>query len=140
MSSFSPTSALCTACLVLGWWLYWFRLDRKNNPKRLPLPPGPNGYPIIDNLLDMPMTRPWLVYDKWTKIYGMLHQMHFTCLLALQEFAGDMVYFKVLGQSFLVLGSLETIYDLFEKRSSNYSDRGRLPMLNELYVLFYLIV
>ena len=45
-----------------------------------------------------------------------------------------MVYFNVLGQDFLILGSLERTTDLLEKRSSNYSDRPRLPMLLELYV------
>ena len=45
-----------------------------------------------------------------------------------------MIYFKVLGQHFLILCSLERTTDLFEKRSSNYSDRPRLPMLVELYV------
>jgi hypothetical protein len=45
-----------------------------------------------------------------------------------------MIYFKVLGHSFLILGSLERTYDLFERRSSNYSDRPHLVMLNELFV------
>ena len=49
---------------------------------------------------------------------------------------GDMMYFNVLGQPFLVLGSLQRTTDLFEKRSSNYSDRMRLPMLVELCVLY----
>ncbi|KAF8154532.1 cytochrome P450 [Crassisporium funariophilum] len=62
----------------------------------------------------MPIDKPWLVYDKWQKIYG------------------DMVYFEVLGQPFLVLGTLERTNDLFEKRSSNYSDRMRMPMIIEL--------
>ena len=48
---------------------------------------------------------------------------------------GDMVYFNVLGQHFLVLGSLQRTTDLFENRSLNYSDRMRLPMLVELCVL-----
>ncbi|KAF5354016.1 hypothetical protein D9756_007051 [Leucocoprinus leucothites] len=86
----------------------------QTQPDGLPLPPGPRGYPVIDNLLDFPTFKPWLVYAQWSKIYG------------------DMIYFKVLGQPFLVLDSLEKTYDLFERRSSNYSDRTRLPMLNEL--------
>ncbi|KAF8815533.1 hypothetical protein BYT27DRAFT_7045609, partial [Phlegmacium glaucopus] len=70
-------------------------------------PPGPKGYPLIGNLLDMPIDKPWLVYEEWCKTYG----------------KRDIVYFNVLGQHFLVLGSKERINDLFEKRSSNYSDR-----------------
>ena len=47
---------------------------------------------------------------------------------------GDIVHFIVLGQHFLVLGSLKRTTDLLEKRSSNYSDRIQSPMLVGLYV------
>ena len=49
---------------------------------------------------------------------------------------GDIVYFSVLDKHFLVLGSLRRISDLLEQRSSNYSDRMRLPMVIELYVSY----
>ena len=45
-----------------------------------------------------------------------------------------MVYFNVLGQHFLILGSFERTTDVLERRSSNYSDRMRLPMMIDLYV------
>ena len=45
-----------------------------------------------------------------------------------------MIYLNVLGQRYVILSSLEVISDLFEKRSSNYSDRKHVVMLNELYV------
>ena len=47
-----------------------------------------------------------------------------------------MIYLNVLGQPFVILTSLEAIRvtDLFEKRSSNYSDRKQTTMLIELYV------
>ena len=45
-----------------------------------------------------------------------------------------MIYLNVLGQHFVILTSLEVITDLFEKRSSNYSDRKHVTMLSELYV------
>ena len=45
-----------------------------------------------------------------------------------------MIYLNVLGQHIVILSSLEVINDLFEKRSSNYSDRKQTTMLNELYV------
>jgi hypothetical protein len=48
-----------------------------------------------------------------------------------------MIYFKVFGHGFLILGSHERAYDLFERRSSNYSDRPRLVMLNELFEFFF---
>ena len=55
---------------------------------------------------------------------------HPHCSLSL--LAGDMVYFEVLGQPFLVLDTHERTSDLFDKRSTNYSDRMRIPMLLEL--------
>uniref|UniRef100_A0A8H8CHB6 O-methylsterigmatocystin oxidoreductase n=1 Tax=Psilocybe cubensis TaxID=181762 RepID=A0A8H8CHB6_PSICU len=89
---------------------------RKRNPKNLPPPPGPKGYPIIGNLFDVPhpADSPHIVYDQWTKKYG------------------DMIYMEVLGQPILILGSLERANDLLDKRSSNYSDRVRMPMVVEL--------
>jgi len=56
------------------------------------------------------------------------------------ESIGDMVFFKILGQPFLVLGSVEKTFDLFEKRSSNYSDRPHFPMLNDMLAFFTLFM
>jgi hypothetical protein len=45
------------------------------------LPPGPPGYPIIGNLLELKSAQ-WLKYSEWKKKYGQLHcisdfQSHF---------------------------------------------------------------
>ena len=34
------------------------------------LPPGPRGFPIIGNLLEMRGTRQWLKFSEWQKKYG----------------------------------------------------------------------
>ena len=47
-----------------------------------------------------------------------------------------MIYLNVLGQPFIILSSLEVITDLLEKRSSNYSDRIHMTMMNDLYVTY----
>ena len=52
------------------------------------------------------------------------------------ESSGDIICLNVLGQRFVILNSLEVITDLFEKRSSNYSDRMHMTMLTELYVSY----
>ena len=108
---------------------------RSGNPKGLPLPPGPKGYPLIGSLFDMPIDKPWLVYDEWRKSYGRsLKIVLLRTWMFNSFFTGDMIYFNVLGQHFLILSSLERTTDLFEKKSSNYSDRPRAPMLVDLYV------
>ena len=126
--SYQILAALLFGCILL-------RNSRSNNPKGLPLPPGPKGYPLIGSLFDMPLVKPWLVYDEWRKTYG---KSLLIDLLLSQTFSyiyiGDMIYFNVLGHHFLILCSFERTTDLFEKRSSNYSDRMRLPMLCELCV------
>jgi hypothetical protein len=63
------------AALIFGFVLLFRQLKRSTrrsgNPNGLPLPPGPKGYPLIGNFFDMPIDKPWLVYDEWCKIYGM---------------------------------------------------------------------
>lgn len=33
-------------------------------------PPGPRGWPIIGNALNLPSSKYWLTYDRWAKKYG----------------------------------------------------------------------
>ena len=71
------------------------------------------------------------------RYYVFCNRLASTRMNNLAFYIGDMVYFNVLGQDFLILGSLQRTTDLFEKRSLNYSDRMRLPMLVELCVLYF---
>ena len=43
---------------------------RSRNPRRLPLPPGPKGLPLLGNIFDLPQTIPWVGYDKLCQEYG----------------------------------------------------------------------
>jgi hypothetical protein len=56
--------------LFFGYMLFRQLKKGRSNPKGLPLPPGPKGYPIIGNLFDLLVDRAWLVYNEWSKIYG----------------------------------------------------------------------
>ena len=56
-------------------------------------------------------------------------------LIPLYLVLGDIMHLDLLGQSMIVLGSMQSASDLMEKRSNNYSDRPSSVMV-DLYVLF----
>ncbi|KAF8514704.1 cytochrome P450 [Hysterangium stoloniferum] len=91
-----------------------YLLRQRRVPKGLSLPPGPPGYPIIGNLFDLPKSLEWKTYKDWAQSYG------------------DLVYVNVLGTPIAFVNSKELVSELFEKRSSIYSDRPQLPMLCDL--------
>jgi hypothetical protein len=119
-----------SAVLVLSTYAILTHLTSR----RLPLPPGPKGFPVVGTLFDGTKGKTWLVYDEWFKLYGMSFSRLQTCDTHSQfvTLLGDMVYFKIFGQGFLVLGSPKRTNDLFDKRSANYSDRANMPMLVDL--------
>ncbi|PIL25684.1 cytochrome P450 [Ganoderma sinense ZZ0214-1] len=83
--------------------------------RRRSLPPGPKGLPIVGNIFDVPKEFEWLAYERWGK-----------------ELRSDVIYVNLAGTPVIVVNSAEAAHELFEKKSSVYSDRVRLPMLNEL--------
>ncbi|KAI0078416.1 cytochrome P450 [Panus rudis PR-1116 ss-1] len=91
------------ACIVLVSQFVRSRLRRLAG--KLPFPPGPKGYPIIGNLLDLPTVEPSKTYREWSNIYG------------------DVVYLDLPFRPTAVLGSVKAARDLLEKRSDIYSDR-----------------
>ncbi|KAG1781056.1 cytochrome P450 [Suillus placidus] len=82
--------------------------------KPAPYPPGPLGWPLIGNILDIPHIKAWLTFTKWGKKYG------------------DISHVEVLGQHIIVLNSVKAAIELFDKKSNMYSDRPVLPMGGEL--------
>ncbi|TFK27884.1 cytochrome P450 [Coprinopsis marcescibilis] len=107
MSPSCIVPGLC--CLVVALLVY--HTTRLANRRR---PPGPKGYPIVGSLFSIPSEKSWTIHDRWLEEYG------------------DIVYYEILGQPILVLGSAKRTNDLFEKRSGVYSSRPRMPMINEL--------
>ncbi|KAF9024764.1 cytochrome P450 [Hymenopellis radicata] len=77
----------------------------------LPLPPGPKGLPFVGLLFDRPVRNVYATYTKWAATYG------------------DLVHYEVLGQPIIVVSSEKAATELFERRSTNYSDRPPVPML-----------
>lgn len=89
-------------------------LQPKRILKGLRLPPGPPPKLLIGNVLDIPKEREWETYSKWTKDYG------------------EIVYIHAFGTEMVFINSRRLAYELFEKRSSIYSDRPNFPMIVDL--------
>ncbi|PPQ69882.1 hypothetical protein CVT25_005587 [Psilocybe cyanescens] len=109
----SAAPVLLTAVLVFAI-LYRHRRNARGNPKGFPNPPGPKPLPLIGNLLDIPRTDESSTYQDLAKQYG------------------DLVYLSTMGTSILLVSSFKTAGDLFERRSTNYSDRFQSPMSHDL--------
>ncbi|KAI8207764.1 Cytochrome P450 monooxygenase COX2 [Colletotrichum sp. SAR 10_76] len=81
---------------------------------KLPLPPGPPGWPVIGNLLKYPDSRRWLTEYLWKFNYGPL------------------VYLNILGKPMLVLTTVEATHELLNKRAAKYSGRDLGVMAGDL--------
>ncbi|KAG2032312.1 cytochrome P450 [Suillus americanus] len=84
----------------------------KKNPASYP--PGPRGWPLIGNILDVPRVKPWLTFTEWGKKYG------------------DITHIEVLGRHIIVLNSVKSAMEMMDSKSTLYSDRPIFPMLGEL--------
>ncbi|KAL1742482.1 cytochrome P450 [Schizophyllum fasciatum] len=85
---------------------------------RLPLPPGPSRLPFIGNVFKMPAVSEWEAYSRWGK-----------------EYKTDILHFGGMGQSIIVLESLEACIEILDKRSSRYSGRHAVDGPSFLFLL-----
>ncbi|KAH9908656.1 cytochrome P450 [Xylariomycetidae sp. FL2044] len=110
-------TALLISTLFLGISLYGaagLLFGRK--VKRLPLPPGPKGWPIVGNLADLPSRgeREWEAWLTHKDIYGPISSV------------------TVLGTTIVLLHSPELAHELLHRRSAIYSSRPRLVFGGEM--------
>lgn len=64
---------------------------------------------------------------------SMVRHIPFSCPPSLDCVPGDLVYARLLNQEVIIINSEEVVRDLFERRSSNYSDRPEIiRMTNDL--------
>jgi len=77
------------------------------------VPPGPRRLPIVGNALQL-MDRSWFLSRNCKERFG------------------EIMYLDAAGQPTVVLNSLKTAFDLLDHRASNYSDRPRLVMAQEI--------
>ncbi|KAI0260544.1 cytochrome P450 [Gloeopeniophorella convolvens] len=87
-------------------------LRKKRTP--LPLPPGPKGWPLIGNLLDIPSKNTAQTYSEWGRLYG------------------GIVYANAAGQPLIIINDATIANEMLDKKSSIYSDRPVSHMAGEL--------
>jgi len=73
-SSMPSYSSILLDSIVLGVLLFVIKayVQKWRNSAGLLYPPGPPGYPVIGNILDIPKEAPWEQYVEWAKQYGAL--------------------------------------------------------------------
>ncbi|KAG5721459.1 O-methylsterigmatocystin oxidoreductase [Termitomyces sp. T112] len=113
MISASSINSIDVLCVFLAIFIVGKILHRRQ-PQHGPLPPGPKGYPLIGNILDMPSKQEWATFGKWGEQYG------------------DICSVTVLGQTIVILNSVKIAIEILEKKGSIYSDRPVLQMAGNL--------
>ncbi|CAE6514152.1 unnamed protein product [Rhizoctonia solani] len=100
-----------SACGLLLVVLYQRRTDRAS----LPLPPGPQRWPLVGSLLSVPKDEKLpVIFSQWGKEYG------------------DVCYARLPGQDIIILNSYEAVTELLDRRSAIYSSRPPLIMAGQL--------
>ncbi|RFU29884.1 hypothetical protein B7463_g6479, partial [Scytalidium lignicola] len=79
------------------------------------MPPGPIPLPFVGNKFQMPVSKPWVKFQEWSKIYGPIFTV----------WSGR--------RPTLVISDPNVAVDLMEKRSQKYSSRPRLVVMGEIY-------
>ena len=102
-------------------------VQRRRRKARLPYPPGPKGYPVIGNVLDIPQDVPlWGVLMQMAEKYSeWITFAAYVCELTPAYTDSDVLHLNLLGTDHIMLNSSEAISDLLDKRSAIYSGRVR---------------
>jgi len=85
----------------------------KRRKKRLPLPPGPRGIPLVGNVRDLPPA-------------GGIEFLHW---LKLKEAHGPIISLNVLGQTMIVIHDKDMASELMDKRAAIHSGRPIMPFV-----------
>ncbi|KAF9044348.1 cytochrome P450 [Panaeolus papilionaceus] len=109
-----PYLSYAGGAVVVAIVARWLSRRHHQNPRGLPYPPGPRGWPIVGIYRDIPKKKPWAVSKDWSKKYG------------------DLIFYQAMGHNYLIVQSLRRSNDLFDKRSMIYSDRPPQPMAVDL--------
>ena len=72
----SSSDVIVLGLSILSLYSVGLYLRKKRSWKAASYPPGPKGYPIIHNLLDIPTEYPWEVYAELAKKYGAFERLY----------------------------------------------------------------
>ncbi|KAI8939181.1 hypothetical protein NX059_005013 [Plenodomus lindquistii] len=78
------------------------------------MPPGPTPLPFVGNRFDLPKSKPWIQFQKWSKTYGPI----FTVWIG--------------RKPTVVISDPNIAVELLEKRSNKYSSRPRMVAMGEI--------
>ncbi|KAF8810830.1 cytochrome P450 [Phlegmacium glaucopus] len=92
------------ALLTVVFFFFTVQSYIKSSHKRLP--PGPNGIPILGNLLQVPILRPYPQFREWAQKYGSIFSL------------------KLGPQNVIVLNTAQAANELLHERSKIYSSRA----------------
>ncbi|KAJ7637835.1 cytochrome P450 monooxygenase [Mycena rosella] len=109
MSSYPVILSIAALTTVTALW-YGTRPVKRDPSK----PPGPPQLPLIGNLFDIPRSRELVTYNEMADKYG------------------EIVHLKVLNTNIFLVSSARILNELYNQRSTNYSDRPYSTMLNNL--------
>jgi hypothetical protein len=159
LSLLSHLTYLLTNCLTLSYWVFqssmssdmtlystnwvfltfalfpigWLAVRQASKRRKMGLPPGPTGWPLIGNLLDWPLSAQWVTFTQWAKQYGMTSLFNGPrFILLIKSYTGDIVHLNVAGTHMIIVNSVKTASGLLDTKGSVYSDRPSLYFTHNL--------
>ncbi|KAK0727740.1 cytochrome P450 [Lasiosphaeria miniovina] len=113
-SIIAGAAALVLVAVALSAY-YATRLSHIRKRWAAPLPPGPPGEFLLGHYRLVPAEAAFKKYAEWA-----------------HEYKSDVLFFQALGTKWIVLNSLKSAVELLDRRGSDYADRPRFVMFEEM--------